>query len=248
MTSASAGQPVGDQVDPEQVQRQQRQRQADERRDQHDQRARRRCPPAGRPASCGCCRRCRAPRAPPRRCWRSCRRRGPCPTPRASPRCPVRPMAMPMCASRSAGASLTPSPVIATTAPRAFQSRTMRSLSSGVARAWTTLRRRPRPRRTMPSSRAIARGGDRVVAGDHHRADAGARARRRPPRSPRCAADRRCPTSPSSAQVLLLDRRARRATASTRRPRARHVARSPRPRPPCPTCTAAAAASSAPLT
>ena len=68
---------------------------------------------------------------------------------------PLRPIAMPMCASRSAGASLTPSPVIATTAPRAFQSRTMRSLSSGVARAWTRSAASS-PRRTMPSSRAIA--------------------------------------------------------------------------------------------
>jgi hypothetical protein len=46
---------------------------------------------------------------------------------------PVRPMAMPICASRSAGASLTPSPAIATMAARAFHSRTIRILSSGVA-------------------------------------------------------------------------------------------------------------------
>ncbi|HEX8108961.1 MAG TPA: hypothetical protein VF516_14615, partial [Kofleriaceae bacterium] len=67
---------------------------------------------------------------------------------------PVLPIAIPTWASRSAGASLTPSPVIATIAPRAFQSRTLRSLSSGVARAWT----RPSggsPGRAMPSSRAI---------------------------------------------------------------------------------------------
>ena len=48
---------------------------------------------------------------------------------------PVMPMATPMAASFSAGASLTPSPVIATTAPRAFQARTMRSLCSAVTRA-----------------------------------------------------------------------------------------------------------------
>jgi hypothetical protein len=51
---------------------------------------------------------------------------------------PVTPIAMPMCASRSAGASFTPSPVMATMSPRALRARTMRSLSSGVARAWTS--------------------------------------------------------------------------------------------------------------
>ena len=48
---------------------------------------------------------------------------------------PVLPIAMPIVASFSAGASFTPSPVIATTAPRAFQARTMRSLCSAVTRA-----------------------------------------------------------------------------------------------------------------
>ena len=48
---------------------------------------------------------------------------------------PVTPMAMPMSAALTAGASLTPSPVIATTCPRAFQARTTRSLCSAVTRA-----------------------------------------------------------------------------------------------------------------
>ena len=48
---------------------------------------------------------------------------------------PVTPMAMPMSAALTAGASLTPSPVIATTSPRDFQARTTRSLCSAVTRA-----------------------------------------------------------------------------------------------------------------
>ena len=108
-----------------------------------------------------------------------------------------------MCASRSAGASLTPSPVMATTAPRAFQARTMRSLSSGVARACTTLGRVARRRRRCPSRGDGARGG-RMVAGDHHGADARPRAPRPPPRWPRLRGGSASPTRPSSAQVALL--------------------------------------------
>ena len=48
---------------------------------------------------------------------------------------PVMPMAIPIEASSSAGASFTPSPVIATTAPADFHARTMRNLCSGVTRA-----------------------------------------------------------------------------------------------------------------
>jgi len=50
---------------------------------------------------------------------------------------PVTPMATPMSARCRAGASLTPSPVMATTAPRAFQAVTMRSFCSGLVRAYT---------------------------------------------------------------------------------------------------------------
>ena len=48
---------------------------------------------------------------------------------------PVMPMATPMSAFFSAGASLTPSPVIATTAPFRCSASTMRSLCSGLTRA-----------------------------------------------------------------------------------------------------------------
>ena len=48
---------------------------------------------------------------------------------------PVMPMAMPMSAALMAGASLTPSPVIATICPRDFQACTTRSLCSAETRA-----------------------------------------------------------------------------------------------------------------
>ena len=52
---------------------------------------------------------------------------------------PVMPIATPMSAAFSAGASLTPSPVIATTLPDCFSSRTRRTLSSGATRAITLI-------------------------------------------------------------------------------------------------------------
>jgi hypothetical protein len=97
-------------------------------------------------------------------------------------------MATPMSAALSAGASLTPSPVIDTTLPVCFSSRTMRSLSSGATRAitpisgscassssslmaanWRPVMARP----SMPSSPAIAAARGRMVAGDHPHPDAG---------------------------------------------------------------------------
>ena len=48
---------------------------------------------------------------------------------------PVMPIATPMSAILSAGASLTPSPVMATTAPRRWSASTIRSLCSGLTRA-----------------------------------------------------------------------------------------------------------------
>ena len=48
---------------------------------------------------------------------------------------PVMPMATPTSAFFSAGASLTPSPVMATTAPRRCQASTTRSFCAGVTRA-----------------------------------------------------------------------------------------------------------------
>ena len=50
---------------------------------------------------------------------------------------PARPMAQPMSAAFRAGASFTPSPVMATTLPRFCQARTMRILCSGETRAKT---------------------------------------------------------------------------------------------------------------
>ena len=50
---------------------------------------------------------------------------------------PVMPMAMPMSADFNAGASLTPSPVMATMLPSAWRASTMRSLCSGATRAYT---------------------------------------------------------------------------------------------------------------
>ena len=48
---------------------------------------------------------------------------------------PVMPMAIPMSADFSAGASLTPSPVIATIFPSAWSASTIRSLCLGATRA-----------------------------------------------------------------------------------------------------------------
>ena len=48
---------------------------------------------------------------------------------------PVMPIATPMSAAFSAGASFTPSPVIATISPLALSARTIRSLCSGATRA-----------------------------------------------------------------------------------------------------------------
>jgi hypothetical protein len=48
---------------------------------------------------------------------------------------PRRPIATPICAAFSEGASFTPSPVIPTTCPAAFNAVTMRSFCSGMMRA-----------------------------------------------------------------------------------------------------------------
>ncbi len=165
---------------------------------------------------------------------------------------PVRPMATPMSAFLSAGASLTPSPVTATTCPSSLSAVTTRSLCSGATRAKIDLvLRAPRSsvvvghrrrvgagddaragrRATMPMRRAIALGGEAVVAGDHDDADAGpVAASARPPRRPRAAAG---PSSPPGRGRSGRARRvracgratgrasSRRATASTRSPRRR---------------------------
>ena len=72
-------------------------------------------------------------------------------------------MATPTSACASAGASLVPSPHMATSLPLPCSSRMSRSLSSGVAWARKSL---------MPASAAIAAAVYRVVAGNHDGADA----------------------------------------------------------------------------
>ena len=62
---------------------------------------------------------------------------------------PARPIATPTSAALSAGASFTPSPVMATTSPCSCQASTMRILSSGETRAYTE---KPRTLSTSSSS------------------------------------------------------------------------------------------------
>ena len=95
---------------------------------------------------------------------------------------PVIPIATPMSARLSAGASLTPSPVIETTLPLRFRTSTRRTLSSGATRATTPIladllpqllvgqrcELRARQRSTLDSELSGDGGrGRRVVAGDH---------------------------------------------------------------------------------
>ena len=72
-------------------------------------------------------------------------------------------IATPTSAWARAGASLVPSPVMATSAPPACSRRMSAILSSGVASARKS---------STPASSAMARAVQRVVAGDHDRADA----------------------------------------------------------------------------
>ena len=104
---------------------------------------------------------------------------------------PVMPMATPMSAFFSAGASLTPSPVIATTAPFALQRLDDAQLVLGIdARVDRHLGDRAasassdsfsssapvmaRPSAAMPELLSDDRRRSRVVAGDHQRTNAGA--------------------------------------------------------------------------
>ena len=98
---------------------------------------------------------------PPRRSRRSRRRAAPAPAASRATSVPRPPMAMPMCAAFSAGASFTPSPVIATTSPFAFSASTSRSFCSGTTRAKTfdlaQRARAARRRRARPARRRSAR-------------------------------------------------------------------------------------------
>ena len=78
---------------------------------------------------------------------------------------PVTPIATPMSALRSAGASLTPSPVIATTSPRACSARTMRILCAGDTRATTPMSSSRRRQVGVVGDPVQVGAGDRL-AGD----------------------------------------------------------------------------------
>ena len=104
---------------------------------------------------------------------------------------PVMPIATPMSAALRAGASFTPSPVMAAISPLAFSARTMRSLCSGATRAYTETSRTAcsqdrvvHPLKLGAGEGPLAGGGDaelardgrrgdRVVTGDHQRSHAG---------------------------------------------------------------------------
>src|SRR6202011_4060553 len=99
---------------------------------------------------------------------------------------PVRPMATPIAAASSAGASLTPSPVTATISPAPAAARTMRSLSSGLARAtmqpsethlassWSVQTLAWAAIRTGPDRPSNGVGSGRLVPGDHRHPHSGA--------------------------------------------------------------------------
>ena len=101
---------------------------------------------------------------------------------------PVMPIAIPMSAFFSAGASLTPSPVMATISPLRWSTSTRRTLCSGLTRAITPtspiapsrLVVAHRPELRPADDRAVdaelagdRRRGDRVIAGDHADPDPG---------------------------------------------------------------------------
>ena len=71
---------------------------------------------------------------------------------------PVMPIATPMFAALSAGASLTPSPVIATIWPLCWSSRTRRTLSSGATRAITPISARLRDQLVVAHRRELGPG------------------------------------------------------------------------------------------
>ena len=120
---------------------------------------------------------------------RSCRPAARWTRPRARHRCRGRPMAMPTCAAISAGASLTPSPVMATISPSRLSAFTRRSLCSGCTRAKTLVvadalpaSRRPAHRCRDPAARrrpspvrpgSDGAGGFKMVAGQHDDAHTG---------------------------------------------------------------------------
>ena len=175
------------------------------------------------------CRRRSGPRAPRRRSRRSCRRPAPSSAASLAASVPLPPMATPTSARLSAGASFTPSPVIATTAPCRLKRLHQPQLVLGAgAGEHVDLARRVRKRRVIAARsrsrpvddlRVVGEAelpgdrprGDRVIAGDHLHAGCrprGSRARRR---SPPGAADRSGPSRPRKVRPPSTSANARRA-------------------------------------
>ena len=165
---------------------------------------------------------------------------------------PALPIATPMSAALSAGASLTPSPVTATTSPAAPGAPTRsRSLCSGETRANRTpgsaQERRGAPssrervelgagrsRVSAPagrSARAMALGGQAVVAGDHDDADARPAGRAPPRPRPRGAAGPSSATRPRKVSCALHRRGPRRGSFVGERPHGRRRGSADRRRP-----------------
>ena len=161
----------------------------------------------------------RGPPRPPLRWTRSCRPSASCRRPRLATSVPAMPIATPMSAGCSAGASLTPSPVMATTCPRACSACDQPQLLLGRDAGEDggplgRLDRGPRRRHALElrpvtrdrlGARALVTGepelpgdgggGAGVVAGDHLDPDAGPRGRPRPRAPPRAAAGRSSPAA-----------------------------------------------------
>ena len=248
ITSASAGRPSVTRLIQSRCSGSSGSGKPDERRDEHHERARRRCRPAGRRASCGCCRRCRGPRATAATMLAKL----------SSARTmseASRVTSVPGPAHRDADVGLAQRGRVVDAvaghrhdrAARLPARARSRSLSSGVARACTTLA----GVLARPHDAQLARDGarrDRMVAGDHHGADARPRARAATASIASVRGGSAMPTRPSSSQVLLL-------VAGARRRRPARAGRAPPSRAfasaapvGAATRTAAAATSSAPFT
>ena len=148
----------------------------------------------------------------PSRSSRNCRRGGPSRLLPWLTSVPAIPIAIPMSACLSAGASLTPSPVMATISPRAWSAWTMREFLFGrdaridadaadyrspenfVGLSSLNLGGRSGPPhaafRGFRAASRSSRAGGRVITGDHHGHDSRLPACRDWPRAPRGAADR----------------------------------------------------------
>ncbi len=200
---------VDREVDPERLERQER----DAAEDVEDARAEERGdePEQARPSGSGCSASgCRTARGPARRALTIVAKLSSVRIITAASletSVPVMPIATPMSAVLRAGASFTPSPVMATMWPLRRRISTRRTLSSGATRAMTPMssiwriglvvgHRRELgagDRPALDAELACDRlGGDGVVAGDHPDLDAGRVRLGDGVPSPRAAAGRRC--------------------------------------------------------